>query len=247
MPAARHAGAPAVAAGPTAGPPAVIDIRNASRIYRLGNVEVPALIEATLRVAQGEFVAVVGPSGSGKSTLMNLLGCLDRPTSGTYVLAGTPTDQLDDDGLAVVRSRLIGFVFQSYNLLARTSALENVATPLLYQGIGRRERQARARATLERLGLGDRLDHETTQLSGGQQQRVAIARALVTDPPLLLADEPTGNLDSHAGAEVLAILRELHAAGRTIVMITHDATVASAASRQIHIRDGRLYEGVALV
>jgi ABC-type lipoprotein export system ATPase subunit len=221
-------------------PVAVIDIRQASRSYQMGDLVVPALADATLRVDVGEFVAIVGPSGSGKTTLMNLIGCLDRPTSGVVNLAGTSVAELDDDGLAAVRSRFVGFVFQAYNLLPRTSAIENVAAPLLYQGVGRRERMARAQATLERLGLGDRLLHQPTELSGGQQQRVAIARALVTNPPLILADEPTGNLDSHAGAEVMGILRELHEAGRTIVLITHDAVVAAAAPRQVHILDGRL-------
>ncbi|MEI7743284.1 MAG: ABC transporter ATP-binding protein, partial [Chloroflexota bacterium] len=158
----------------------IIDLRDAYRTYDLGRVQVHALAGATIRVDEGEFVAVIGPSGSGKSTLMNILGCLDRPTAGQYVLDGTPVEELDDDGLALVRSRLIGFVFQSYNLLPRTSALENVATPLLYQGVGKRERLERARAALERMGLGDRVDHEPSELSGGQQQRVAIARALVT-------------------------------------------------------------------
>jgi putative ABC transport system ATP-binding protein len=231
---------PPIAASPL--PVPVIDIRAASRIYQMGDLEVPALVEATFRVDVGEFVAVVGPSGSGKTTLMNLIGCLDRPTSGVVSLAGTSVADLDDDALAAVRSRFVGFVFQAYNLLPRTSALENVAAPLLYQGVGRRERMDRARATLERLGLGDRLAHQPTELSGGQQQRVAIARALVTDPPLILADEPTGNLDSHAGAEVMGILRGLHDAGRTIVLITHDPGVAAVAPRQVHIRDGRLYQ-----
>jgi len=211
-----------------------------SRVYQLGPVEVPALDDVSLEIARGEFVAIVGPSGSGKSTIMNIIGCLDRPTAGIYRLAGTPVAELGDDGLARLRSRTIGFVFQSYNLLPRTSALDNVATPLLYQGVGRRERVARATAALERLGLGDRLDHEPTELSGGQQQRVAVARAIVTDPALILADEPTGNLDSAAGRDVLAVLRELHAAGRTIVLITHDVEVAAAAERQIHIRDGMI-------
>jgi putative ABC transport system ATP-binding protein len=211
-----------------------------SRVYRMGPVEVPALDDVSLRIHAGEFVAIVGPSGSGKSTMMNILGCLDRPTHGCYHLAGAPVAELDDDSLARLRSRTIGFVFQSYNLLPRTSALDNVATPLLYQGIGRRERIARATAALERLGLGDRLHHEPSQLSGGQQQRVAVARALVTEPALILADEPTGNLDSHAGAEVTALLRELHRSGRTIVLITHDVTVAATADRQIHLLDGRL-------
>jgi ABC-type lipoprotein export system ATPase subunit len=211
-----------------------------SRVYQLGPVEVPALDDVSLEIARGEFVAIVGPSGSGKSTMMNILGCLDRPTHGAYRLDGTPVAELDDDALARLRSRAIGFIFQSYNLLPRTSALENVATPLLYQGVGRGERRRRARAALERLGLGDRLEHEPSELSGGQQQRVAVARALVTEPDLILADEPTGNLDSHAGAEVIALLRDLHRAGRTIVLITHDVDVAAAADRRIHLRDGRI-------
>ncbi len=218
----------------------LIALDRVSRVYRMGPVEVPALDDVSLRIHAGEFVAIVGPSGSGKSTMMNILGCLDRPTHGSYQLAGAPVAELDDDSLARLRSRTIGFVFQSYNLLPRTSALENVATPLLYQGVRRAERLRRARATLERLGLGDRVDHEPTELSGGQQQRVAMARALVTEPALILADEPTGNLDSHAGAEVTALLRELHRSGRTIVLITHDIDVAATADRQIHLLDGRL-------
>jgi putative ABC transport system ATP-binding protein len=218
----------------------LIQLHDVSRIYDLGHVQVAALQGVDLAVQEGEFLAIVGPSGSGKSTMMNIIGCLDRPTGGTYILNGTPVAELDDDGLAKLRSRTIGFVFQSYNLLPRTSALENVATPLLYQGVSRKDRLARAQAALERLGLGDRVNHVPTELSGGQQQRVAIARALVTEPALLLADEPTGNLDSTAGREVMVLLRELNAAGRTIVMITHDNDVASAAGRQVHVRDGRL-------
>jgi len=218
----------------------LIELHGVSRIYDLGHVQVAALQGVDLAVQEGEFLAIVGPSGSGKSTLMNIVGCLDRPTGGTYVLAGTPVATLDDDGLARLRSRTIGFVFQSYNLLPRTSALENVSTPLLYQGVSRKDRLARAQDALERLGLGDRMNHVPTELSGGQQQRVAIARALVTEPALLLADEPTGNLDSTSGAEVMALLAQLNAAGRTIVMITHDTDVASRASRQVHVRDGRL-------
>jgi putative ABC transport system ATP-binding protein len=218
----------------------IIDLADVTRTYDLGRVQVHALAGASLQIEEGEFVAILGPSGSGKSTLMNILGCLDRPTSGRFVLDGTSVAELDDDGLAAVRSRMIGFVFQSYNLLPRTSALENVATPLLYQGVGRRERLARARAALERLGLGERADHEPQELSGGQQQRVAIARALVTEPRLLLADEPTGNLDTASGAEVIDVLHELHASGRTIVVITHDADVAATANRQIRVRDGRI-------
>jgi putative ABC transport system ATP-binding protein len=211
-----------------------------SRIYRTGRIDVRALDRVDLVVERGEFLAVVGPSGSGKTTLMNIVGCLDRPTTGRYVLDGAAVEDLDDDGLAAVRSRSIGFVFQSYNLLPRTSALDNVATALAYQGVGRRERTKRATAALERLGLGDRADHEPTELSGGQQQRVAIARALVTEPALLLADEPTGNLDTASGAEVMGILRQLHASGRTVVLITHDSDVAAGADRQVHVRDGKL-------
>ena len=219
---------------------AIISLTHVSRVYEMGHVAVPALDDVSIDVEEGEFLAIVGPSGSGKSTMMNILGCLDRPTAGTYSLAGTAVQSLGDDALARVRSRTIGFVFQSYNLLPRTTALDNVATPLLYQGVRGTERRRRAAAALERLGLGDRMDHEPTELSGGQQQRVAVARAIVTEPALILADEPTGNLDSHAGADVLALFRELNAAGRTIVLITHDAGVAGAAGRQIHLRDGRV-------
>jgi putative ABC transport system ATP-binding protein len=218
----------------------IIRLERVSRTYEMGRLAVHALSDISLTVGDGEFLAIAGPSGSGKSTMMNILGCLDRPSSGQYLLAGTPVAQLDDDGLARVRSRTIGFVFQSYNLLPRTTALDNVMTPLLYQNVSRRDRTARARAALERLGLGDRFDHEPSELSGGQQQRVAIARAIVTNPALLLADEPTGNLDSASGLEVMAVLRELNATGRTIVLITHDPDVASEASRQIHLHDGRI-------
>ena len=218
----------------------LISLQGISRVYQPGRIDVRALDGVDLAVERGEFLAVVGPSGSGKSTLMNILGCLDRPTAGRYVLDGTAVEDLDDDGLAAVRSRSIGFVFQSYNLLPRTSALDNVATPLLYQGVSRAKRAERAKAALERLGLGDRLAHEPTELSGGQQQRVAVARAIVTEPALILADEPTGNLDSRAGAEVMDLLHELNAAGRTIVLITHDPAIAQAAGRQIHLLDGRV-------
>jgi putative ABC transport system ATP-binding protein len=218
----------------------IIRLDRISRTYAMGKLAVHALNDVSLQVRPGEFVAIVGPSGSGKSTMMNILGCLDRPTAGQYLLAGTPVARLDDDALARLRSRTVGFVFQSYNLLPRTTALENVATPLLYQNVSRRERAVRAVAALERLGLGDRLDHEPSELSGGQQQRVAIARAIVTDPAMLLADEPTGNLDSASGREVIGLLHELNEAGRTIVLITHDAEVAGAANRQIHLLDGRI-------
>jgi putative ABC transport system ATP-binding protein len=222
---------------PTSSKP-IIEIERVTRIYDTGRVQVHALAGVDIRVDEGEFVAIVGPSGSGKSTLMNVIGCLDRPTAGDYRLAGTDVSGLDDDGLAEVRSRRIGFVFQSYNLLPRTTALENVATPLMYQGMSARQRRKLATEALQRLGLGDRMDHEPTELSGGQQQRVAVARAIVTDPALILADEPTGNLDTRSGAEVMELLHELHSAGRTIVLITHEAEVADQASRQIHIRDG---------
>jgi putative ABC transport system ATP-binding protein len=224
----------------TDAPTPIIDLERVSRVYQMGHVDVPALADVSLRVMPGEFVAIVGPSGSGKSTMMNILGCLDRPTAGQYRLAGTPVEDRSDDELAQLRSRTIGFVFQSYNLLPRTSALDNVATPLLYQGVSRAKRSERAKAALERLGLGDRLTHEPTELSGGQQQRVAVARAIVTEPALILADEPTGNLDSRAGAEVMELLHELNAAGRTIVLITHDTAIAQAAGRQIHLLDGRV-------
>src|SRR6476660_9431035 len=210
---------------------AIISLDHVSRVYAMGRMEVPALADVSIEVHPGEFVAIVGPSGSGKTTMMNILGCLDRPTSGAYRLAGSPVADLDDDGLAKLRSRSIGFVFQSYNLLPRTTALDNVATPLLYQGVSRRDRAARAKSALERLGMGDRLDHEPTELSGGQQQRVAVARALVTEPALILADEPTGNLDSASSNDVLALLDDLHAASRTIVLITHEQSVADRAGR----------------
>jgi putative ABC transport system ATP-binding protein len=230
------AGQPGVATQPTP----VIELRGVTRIYSSGRLEVAALRGVDLDIWQGDFLAIAGPSGSGKSTLMHILGCLDRPTSGSYRLGGTPVQDLTDDDLARVRGRAIGFVFQSFNLLPRTSALENVATPLLYQGVGRVDRLARATAALERLGLGDRLDHEPSELSGGQQQRVAIARALVTQPAMILADEPTGNLDSASGADVIALLHELNDAGTTIVLITHDADVAAQARHQVHVRDGLL-------
>jgi len=221
---------------------ALIELSSVWRVYDTGRVAVEALRGVDLNVVEGEFVAIVGPSGSGKSTLMHIVGCLDRPTSGRYLLDGAPVEELDDDHLAAVRSRAIGFVFQSYNLLPRTTALENVTTPLLYQGVDRAERQRRAKEALTRLGLGDRFDHQPGELSGGQQQRVAIARALVTQPRLLLADEPTGNLDSASGAEVLALLGDLHRAGMTIVLITHDHDIAAAADRQVHVRDGLIVQ-----
>jgi len=221
-------------------PSGIVSLRQVSRTYRIGLVEVPALIEVSLEVADGEFVAIVGPSGSGKTTMMNILGCLDRPTGGSYLFDSVPVADLDDDQLALVRSRSIGFVFQNYSLLPRTTALDNVAAPLLYQGVPTAERRRRAHEALERVQLADRVNHQPSELSGGQQQRVAIARAIVTEPRMLLADEPTGNLDSHSGAEVMALLRELNATGRTVVLITHEEAVARAADRHITLLDGRV-------
>jgi putative ABC transport system ATP-binding protein len=215
------------------------------RTYDMGAVQVEALRGVSMSIERGEMVAIVGPSGSGKTTMMSILGCLDRPTSGTYELDGTDVGSLDDGELARIRSRTIGFVFQSYNLLPGTSALDNVATPLLYQGVPRKERLARAAAALERLGLGERLQHEPTELSGGEQQRVALARALVTEPALLLADEPTGNLPQHQGEVVLQLFSDLHAAGHTVLLITHNPDVAKVAGRQIHLRDGVIVEAAA--
>ncbi|GII63146.1 macrolide ABC transporter ATP-binding protein [Sphaerisporangium krabiense] len=224
--------------GSPAGVPA-FEAVDLTRSYHLDGVSVDALRGVSLRVHHGEFVAIVGPSGSGKSTLMHLLGCLDRPTGGTLRVDGADVATLDDAGLAELRNKAIGFVFQSFHLLARTSALDNVALPLVYRGMGRAERRERARRALEAVGLGHRLDHRPSQMSGGEQQRVAIARALVGDPKVVLADEPTGNLDSRNGKEVMGILAALNSEqGVAVVLVTHDREVAGAARRQIHVRDG---------
>ncbi len=216
----------------------LIDISNVSKIYKMGTEEVAALRGVSLTIDDGEFVAIMGSSGSGKSTLMNILGCLDRPTKGSYRLAGKEVSGLSRGELAETRNRSLGFVFQSFNLLARTSALENVELPLVYAGTPGKERRARARAALERVGLGSRLDHTPSQLSGGQQQRVAIARAIVNEPRLILADEPTGNLDSKTSIEVMALFQELGAHGMTVVLVTHEADIAQYATRVLVVKDG---------
>jgi putative ABC transport system ATP-binding protein len=216
----------------------IVQIDDVTKIYRMGEVDVPALRGVSLTVGEGEFVAIMGASGSGKSTLMNVIGCLDRPTSGSYRLAGHEVSRLGRDELASVRNRTLGFVFQSFNLLSRTSALENVELPLLYSGLPSRERHAQAREALEHVGLGDRIHHHPNQLSGGQQQRVAIARAIVTRPHLLLADEPTGALDSRTSVEVMALLQELGRDGLTVIIVTHEPDVAEFAGRLVVLRDG---------
>jgi putative ABC transport system ATP-binding protein len=218
----------------------VISARALTKIYRMGDVEVHALRGLSLDVYAGEFVAILGASGSGKSTLMHIIGCLDRPTSGEYLLSGQEVSRLSRAALAGVRNRFIGFVFQGFNLLSRTSALENVELPLIYSGLGTQERHHRAHDALERVGLADRMDHHPAQLSGGQQQRVAIARALVNKPSLLLADEPTGNLDTKTSIEIIDLFHELNADGMTVVLITHEPDIGAHARRRITLRDGQI-------
>jgi putative ABC transport system ATP-binding protein len=218
----------------------LLHTRDLVKVYRLGENRVEALAGVSVAIARGEFAAVTGPSGSGKSTFMNLLGCLDLPTSGEYELAGRAVGSLGDDELAAVRNRSIGFVFQNFNLLPRTSALENVELPLLYTGVPARDRRARAAEMLARVGLAERAQHHPAQLSGGQQQRVAIARALVTNPLLILADEPTGALDSRTSLEIMGLFQELNRGGITIVLVTHEPDVARFARRMLRFRDGRI-------
>ncbi len=220
----------------------LIQVQDARKVYGVGEIHVAALDGVSLEIETGEYIAIMGPSGSGKSTLMNLLGCLDRPTEGRYILHGEDVSELDKAQLAAIRNREIGFIFQSYNLLARTSALENVMLPLLYSkpSGAADERERRAREALADVGLEARIGHQPQELSGGQQQRVAIARALVNDPSLILADEPTGNLDSKSGAEIMALLDELNVKGRTIIMVTHDAEIAAHTERTIQLLDGKI-------
>lgn len=227
-------------------PKAIIETKDLRKVYGMGDIQVAALAGVDIRILPGEFVAVMGPSGSGKSTLMNILGCLDRPSAGVYRLDGEDVGALEKVQLAAIRNRQIGFIFQSFNLLARTSALRNVMLPLIYKrgsSMSEAERQEKAMAALESVGLADRANHEPNEMSGGQRQRVAIARALVNDPVLIMADEPTGNLDSRTGDEIMGLLHDLHGRGRTIVMVTHEPDIAEQTQRTITLVDGKLATG----
>jgi putative ABC transport system ATP-binding protein len=219
---------------------ALIDLKQIFKTYQMGFTQINALNGLNCEIGEGEYVALMGPSGSGKSTLMNVIGCLDSPTSGSYLLNGNDVSKMSEDDLAKVRNLEIGFVFQSFNLLPRTSALENVALPLVYAGVGKKERLDRAQIVLEKVGLGDRGDHKPNELSGGQRQRVAIARALINNPSIVLADEPTGNLDSTSSLEIMNLFEEIHAEGNTVVMVTHEEDIAEYAKRTIRMIDGKL-------
>jgi putative ABC transport system ATP-binding protein len=221
---------------------ALIELSGITKVYDMGAEKVHALNGVELTIERGEYVAIMGSSGSGKSTLMNLIGCLDTPTDGSYVLNGTPVQGRQDSELAEIRNKEIGFVFQTFNLLARTDALHNVELPLIYAGISRRERRERARRALQRVGLEDRMHHQPNELSGGQRQRVAIARALVNDPSILLADEPTGNLDSATSQEIMELFDQLHQGGNTVILVTHEAEIAAHAHRQVVLRDGKVID-----
>ena len=216
----------------------LIKVRDLAKIYQIGTQEVQALRSIDLDIHKNEYVALMGPSGSGKSTLMNILGCLDTPSRGTYFLNGQDVSKKEDDELAEVRNREIGFVFQTFNLLPRYSSLENVALPLIYKGVGKAERLERAREVLQQVGLGDRMDHKPNELSGGQRQRVAVARALVNKPSIILADEPTGNLDTKTSYEIMALLDDIHSLGNTIILVTHEEDIALRAKRIVRLRDG---------
>jgi putative ABC transport system ATP-binding protein len=222
----------------------LIDTRDLWKTYVMGSEEIHALRGVNIQIERGEYVAIMGPSGSGKSTLMNLIGCLDTPTKGSYLLNDKQVSQMNDNELAQIRNEEIGFVFQTFNLLPRASALQNVELPLIYAGVAARDRHARAKAALEKVELGSRMSHRPNELSGGQRQRVAIARALVNNPSILLADEPTGNLDSKTGGEIMALFARLHEAGNTIVLVTHEADIAAFAHRTIHLRDGQVEKDV---
>jgi putative ABC transport system ATP-binding protein len=223
----------------------LIDIRNITKVYEMGEQQVQALAGVSLGVARGEYVAIMGPSGSGKSTLMNLIGCLDTPTSGSYVLNGKEVARMTDDELAAIRNKEIGFVFQTFNLLPRTSAIQQVELPLVYGGASKKERRDRAVASLHAVGLGDRMNHTPNEMSGGQRQRVAVARALINNPSILLADEPTGNLDSQTGAEIMALFDELNSRGNTIVLVTHEEDIAAHARRIVRLKDGKIRDDAA--
>jgi len=225
----------------------LIEIVNLTKNYSIGEMEIPALQDINLQIDANEYVSIMGPSGSGKSTLMNILGCLDTPTSGHYYFKQTDVSSLDDDALSAMRNKEIGFIFQNFNLLPRLNALQNVELPLIYAGVSNSERKERALLSLKRVGLSDRIEHKPSELSGGQRQRVAIARALVTNPGILLADEPTGALDSKTGAEIMRLFQDLYQEGNTIILITHEQEIANYANRNIHIKDGKIYSDLPII